>query len=80
MMEYMQQASRNAAQGDEGDEGSGFRGGRRGAAPPVLPSLLWDCTRASLLEAGVAEDLVQYSLLTVRGCLIVGAPMLPSLL
>ena len=39
---------------------------------PLLPTLLWDCFRASLFEAGVAENLVQYSLLTVRvhACLL----------
>ena len=47
---------------------------------PLFPRLPWDCTRASLFEAGAAENLVQYSLLAVRGCVIDVAPMLPSLL
>ena len=71
MSEVVSQASKAAAANGDGEANGDAaqsaadspRG--RGRAPPVLPSLLWDLTRAQLLEPSLAEDLVQFSLLSV---------------
>ncbi|GAX86675.1 hypothetical protein CEUSTIGMA_g14083.t1, partial [Chlamydomonas eustigma] len=38
---------------------------RRGAMPPLLASLMWDLTRAQILEPSFSEDMVQFSILTL---------------
>ena len=60
----MSRASKGGSSAEEGDVDSPRgRGGR--SAPPVLPSLLWDLTRAQLLAPALAEDLVHFSMLSV---------------
>jgi hypothetical protein len=38
---------------------------QRSAALPLLSPLMWDLTRAQLLEPSFCEDMVQFSILTV---------------
>ena len=67
MNDVVSQAGKQTAQQEEGDADSP-RGRGRGA-PPVLPSLLWDLTRSQLLEPTLAEDLVQFSMISVSASL-----------
>ena len=67
MNDVVSQASKQTAQQEEGDAASPRGQGR--SAPPVLPSLLWDLTRSQLLEPTLAEDLVQFSMISVSASL-----------
>ena len=76
MNDVVSQAGKQTAQQEEGDADSP-RGRGRGA-PPVLPSLLWDLTRSQLLEPTLAEDLVQFSMISVSVvCALRCGPMIP---
>ncbi len=64
MYEMANHVAKQEAQNDSDPAAEVSR--RRGQqAAPLLPSLVWDLTRSQLLEQSLADDLVQFSMITV---------------